>query len=172
MTTTTTNASALEKKLKKINRDITLLTHAVGIMEVDGWFGGAPTTDGLSKCEVDSTFGHETYKETICADGGAVCAGVAIHVAAYQYATDKRWNLARKQRLVDNTLDLFCEKLDLTIEPNGLFRGIARWNDTSGVDYEQVKAGFATVLQKLTADKWKIVSKLRDLGKMTSMSQV
>ena len=105
---TVKTVEAAKRRLKQIEAATWIFTHAIGIMEVDGWFGRGQDHDGLSKCTVPLPDGHGgTYNEDVCFNGGAVCAGIAIDFAAQRYAKPRRWNRARTQELAYRHLDLF-----------------------------------------------------------------
>lgn len=153
MTTIKTRNQA-KARIKAINESIAIFEGAVGQLEVDGWFGGSQGTVGISRVEttvVDSI--GWTEKASACADGGPVCAGIAIRNVATDRARLRRWNHERTQGLVVRHLHLFGELNDIGTDDWSNLCGIARWNDRYGVTYEQVKEAFGNALRQLTAEK-------------------
>lgn len=140
-------------RMKKVFEAIQVFEHAVGQMEVDGWFGGKPTTSGLSTCKLRNSFGGN---ELVCADGGPVCAGIAIYNAAHQRCQLRRWNKDRTNTYVSRHLDLFIElaELGITVRPQNGLRGIPSWNDAFDIGYAEVKAAFGVALKKLTTERY------------------
>jgi hypothetical protein len=150
MTTTITTVPQAKRRLKEIERAAYIFTHAIGVMEVDGWFGRGPNLVGISETKVPSTI--DGCEDKFCIDGGAVCAGIAIDLAATRYAKARRWNKARTESLVLNSLDLL-QNLNGRTPSHNFFRGIASWNDHDVTSYEDMKAAFGKALQALTAEK-------------------
>lgn len=154
-----------KKRLKQIEAASFVFTHALGVMEVDGWFGRGEPKKGLSECKVllGGIAPGETFEDNICLDGGAVCAGIAIDVASQRYAKARRWNKDRTFRFAWNNLELF-QTLNGRTPSQGLFAGIASWNDHDVTDYEDMKAGFATALQALTHEKAEVLRTFKSAG--------
>ena len=144
------------KRLKEITASVHIFTYAIGVMEVDGWFGRGDQQKGLSECLVKVKGIGGDYDDMFCFDGGAVCAGIAIDVAAQHYAKARRWNKDKTYGLAKNHLDLF-QTLNGRAPTTGLFRGIANWNDHEVANYAEMKQGFATALQALTTEKASIL---------------
>lgn len=170
MTTIKTQAQA-KRRLKEIERTSYIFTHAIGVMEVDGWFGRGEGTKGLSNCEVRRTDQYgESWTDDICFNGGAVCAGIAIDGAASLYAKMRRWNNDRKLKLVTDHLNLFQTLNGRTPRDGAMFQGIATWNDHEVTNYEDVKAAFAHALKTLTAEKWQLIDKFNLTNSPTPIS--
>lgn len=152
---TSTEVAAAKKRVKQIDRSIAVFERAIGIMEVDGWFGKGEPVKGLSECLV--THGQWGSQESYCADGGAVCAGMAIWGAARDAAKALRWNTQKTMRYIENQLDLFSTLNGIEVRPSSTLRGIASWNDYE-VTYPEVKEAFGTALKALTKEKWELIT--------------
>lgn len=156
MATAITTKTQAQARVKKLFEAIQVFEHAVGQMEVDGWFGGGPEKGGISTCVVSD---HNGYTTKSCADGGPVCAGIAIFNAAAQRCSLRRWNKDRSKAYVNRHLDLFVELAEVNIglgDPRGVLRSIPHWNDRDGVNYDAVKAAFGVALRKLTEERYSL----------------
>lgn len=162
MTTTITDKKSAQKRLKQIDRTVAVYERAVGIMEVDGWFGKGEPVKGLSECSVKmfDGLGEGYYEDTLTCEGGAVCTGMAIWGAARDQARALRWNTEKVQSYINRHLDLFSEINGLEVRPSSTFRGIASWNDYE-VTYPEVKEAFGVVLKKLAAEKWELITRFK-----------
>ncbi len=155
MTTEIKTKTQAIRRVKQLFEAIQVFEHAVGQMEVDGWFGygNAP---GLSTCKTTTTF--YPYETEVCADGGPVCAGIAIYNAAHQRCALRRWNKERTTAYVNRHLDLFVELADIDLgthgeHPQGSLRSIPHWNDRTDVTFDKVKDAFGVALKKLAIER-------------------
>lgn len=151
-----------KKALKQNAESISIFETALGMLEVEGWFGKGQPVKGTSTCLVGEGYGAEE----VCVDGGPVCAGIAIHKAAWERAHLQRWNKEKTFKSIDRHLDLFRDLAEIDGNPNGLLRGIATWNDHDA-SYAEVKEAFGTVLQKLTTERFNIVRQWQGSGSLS-----
>ena len=135
MTTEIKTKTQAITRVKKLFEAIQVFEHAVGQMEVDGWFGSG-SVKGLSTCLI--TVPGYPYETEICADGGPVCAGIAIYNAAHQRCQLRRWNKDRTTAYVNRHLDLFAELGGI----EEIVGGFGKNNTLRGFPTEPTRHGF------------------------------